>query len=108
MSTSARCASNLGHVSPADTYRNLSAAPELSVPAADRLHLAVRNRAESPPVLVLQTHFTDRLIGRRAANPNTETIVGTAQFSEATRAKLRNRLRLLMLKLKLIDDECGT
>lgn len=31
-----------------------------------------------------------------------------AQFSEATRAKLRNRLRLLMRKLKLIDDEFGT
>jgi hypothetical protein len=31
-----------------------------------------------------------------------------AQFSEATPAKLRNRLRLLMRKLKLIDDEFGT
>jgi len=30
-----------------------------------------------------------------------------AQFSEATPAKLRNRLRLLTLKLKLIDDEFG-
>jgi hypothetical protein len=66
---------------------------------------------------------------------NIETIVETAQFSEATRAKLRNRLRLLMRKLereeaiqeeaiqevghdlhtaaddqlyKLVDDEFGT
>ena len=62
----------------------------------------------SPPAPVLQTYFTDRLIGQRAASPNVETIVGTAQFSEATRAKLRNRLRLLMRKLKLIDGEFGT
>ena len=54
----------------------------------------------SPPAPVLQTYFTDRLIGQRAASPNVETIVGTAQFSEATRAKLRNRLRLLMRKLE--------
>ena len=61
---------------------------------------------------------------------NIETNVEAAQFSEATRAKLRNRLRLLMRKLereetiqevgndldtatddelfKLIDDEFGT
>ncbi|HWS92668.1 MAG TPA: hypothetical protein VN306_09310 [Mycobacterium sp.] len=61
---------------------------------------------------------------------NIETNVETAQFSEAMRAKLRNRLRLLMRKLereetiqevgndldtatddelfKLIDDEFGT
>lgn len=32
----------------------------------------------------------------------------TAQFSEATRAKLRNRLRLLIRQLKLIDDEFDT
>jgi hypothetical protein len=38
---------------------------------------------------------------------NVETIVETAQFSEATRAKLRNRLRVLMGKVKLIHDEFG-
>ncbi len=37
-----------------------------------------------------------------------KTAKQTAQFSEATRAKLRNPLPLLMRKLKLIDDEFGT
>jgi hypothetical protein len=39
---------------------------------------------------------------------NAEAIVEMAQFSEATRAKLRNRLGQLMGKFKLIDDEFGS
>ena len=39
---------------------------------------------------------------------NIETIVVTAQFGEATRAKLRNRFPQLMRKFKLIDHEFGT
>ena len=61
----------LGHVSPADTYWYLSAAPELMELAAERLAAALRSTAMTALAPALQAYFTDRLIGQRAASPNT-------------------------------------
>ena len=61
----------LGHVAPADTYWYLSAVPELMGLAAERLDAAVRSTAMSALAPALQAYFTDRLIGQRAASPNT-------------------------------------
>ena len=60
----------LGHVSPADTDWDLSASPELMDGRPTAAH-AIRRTAMTALAPALQAYFTDRLIGQRAASPNT-------------------------------------
>ena len=61
----------LGHVNPAGTYWYLSAAPELMAARRRPPRRAVRRTVMSALAPTLQAFFTDRLIGQRAASPNT-------------------------------------
>ena len=60
----------LGHVSPADTYWYLSAAPELMELAADRLARSSEGQVTALAP-AMQAYLHDRLIAQRGASPNT-------------------------------------
>ena len=61
----------LGHISPADTYWYLSASPELMGLGRRAAARPVRTDAMSALAPALQAYFTQRLVGQRAASPNT-------------------------------------
>ena len=61
----------LGHVSPADTYWYLTADPGADGARRAATRRALRSTAMSALAPALQAYFTDRLIGQRAASPNT-------------------------------------
>jgi integrase/recombinase XerD len=61
----------LGHIAPADTYWYLSASPELNGHGRRAARRALRSAAMTALAPALQAYFTDRLIGQRAASPNT-------------------------------------
>ena len=78
----------LGHVSPADTYWYLSASPELHGPRRRTARRPLRRPPMTALAPALQAFFTDRLIGQRAASPNT---IAAYKTSSPTAARLRRR-----------------
>ncbi len=71
MSTSPMLSTYLGHVSPADTYWYLSAVAGADGTGRPTAAHTIRRTAMTALAPALQAFFTDRLIGQRAASPNT-------------------------------------